>query len=179
MRTLTVLTLLAAATVAAADDKGTVVELAGLKSTTPADWKVAEKPGAMRQNQFVLAKADGDTEDAELSVFVTPGQGGGIAANLDRQRAKFKPADGKDKVGETLDDKYKVGTHAGSYLDLKGTFLKKPFPMAQTGTPTPGYRMLYVIFPDDKNLNSVWLLGPEKTVEKHKKAFDEWVKNFK
>ena len=26
---------------------------------------------------------------------------------------------------------------------------------------------------------SLWLRGPAKTVEKHKKAFDEWVKNFK
>ena len=31
----------------------------------------------------------------------------------------------------------------------------------------------------DGAVASLWLRGPEKTVEKHKKAFDEWVKAFK
>ena len=45
------------------------------------------------------------------------------------------------------------------------------------------YRQIYVIFEVAEGngtvLYSMTLLGPTKTIEKHKKAFDEWLKNFK
>jgi hypothetical protein len=52
--------------------------------------------------------------------------------------------------------------------------------MAEKFTPVPGQRQLYVLF-DSKEGDSYYLvlLGPEKTVAKHKKAFEEWLKNFK
>ncbi len=160
------------------DKKGTVVEWAGLKSTAPGDWKEEQPSSNLRQGQFRLAKAEGDKDDAEVAIFLSPG-GGGVEANLKRQFDKFQVPAGKDKV-DSKQEKLKLGTHEAVYLDLTGTYLKKAFPMAKEGTPTPGYRMLYVIFETkDGAVASLWLLGPEKTVEKHKKAFDEWVKNFK
>ena len=179
MRSLSAVAALAlAATLSAADDKGTPVELAGLTSTAPAAWKAPAKMGEMRLAQFVVPKAEGDKEDADVSVFLTPA-GGGVDANLKRQVARFQPADGKDKVGEKQ-DKIKVGPYDAVYQDVTGTFLKKPFPMAEKGTPVANYRQLYVIFETkDRAVASVWLRGPEKTVEANKKAFDEWVKNFK
>lgn len=163
-----------------ADDakKGTTVEWAGLKSTTPADWKREEPASRLRQDQFKLPKAEGDKDDAEVAVFYSPG-GGGVDANLKRQIAAFQPAEGKDKVGEKQ-EKIKVGPNDAVYQTVTGTFIKKPFPMAEKGTPMPGYKQLYVIFETkDGAVASLWLRGPEKTVDKHKKAFDEWVKNFK
>lgn len=166
--------------VAADEKKGTVVELAGMKSTAPADWKEEAPSNSMRQTQFKLPKADGDKEDAELAVFFFKGGGSGsVEANLKRQTAKFTPAEGKQAVEETVDKKFKVGSIDAVYQDVKGTFIKKPFPMAQTGTPMKGYRQLYVIFETKDGQYYMTLLGPEKTVEKHKKAFDEFLKNFK
>ena len=82
-------------------------------------------------------------------------------------------------------EKIKIGPHDAMYQDIQGTFLKKfpPFdPNAKT-TKVPDYRQLYVIFEAKENdttvLYSMTLLGPVKTIEKHKKAFDEWIKNFK
>jgi hypothetical protein len=165
-------------TAAAADEKGTTVEWAGMKSTTPGDWKREEPSSRLRQDQFRLAKAEGDKEDAEVAVFFSPG-GGGVDANLKRQIAAFQPADGKDKVGEKQ-EKIKVGAHDAVLQEVTGTYLKKPFPMAQKGTPVPGYKQLYVIFETkDGAVGSMWLRGPEKTVEKHRKEFVEWVKAFK
>ena len=162
----------------AAADKGTVVEWAAMKSTTPADWKREEPTSKLRQDQFKLPKAEGDKEDAEVAVFYSPG-GGGVEANLKRQLAVFEPAKGKDKIEETQ-EKIKVGSFDAVYQDIKGTFLKKAFPMAKESTPLAGYRQLYVIFETkDGSIASLWLRGPEKTVEKHKKGFDEWVKAFK
>jgi hypothetical protein len=162
-------------------DKGTVVEWAGMKSTTPAGWKREEPTSKLRQDQFRVPKAAGDKDDAEVVVFFLPG-GGGVEANLKRQTAAFQPPEGKAKVGEKQ-EKIKVGPHDAVYQEVAGTFLKKsggPFdPNAKT-TPVAGYKQLYVIFETkDGATASLWLRGPEKTVDQHKKEFDEWVKAFK
>lgn len=169
-----------AATLSLADDKGTVVEWAGLKSAAPGTWKEETPTSKMRLAQFKVPKAEGDPADAEVAVFVSPG-GGGVDANLKRQLAVFEPAKGKDKV-EDKTDKVKVGGYDATYQDLKGTLLKKaaPFDPNSKVTPLAGYRQLYVIFETkDGAVASLWLRGPEKTVEANKKAFEEWVKNFK
>jgi len=176
--------LIAAALVAAvacqlpAADKGVTVEWGGLKSTTPATWKEETPSSKLRQGQFRLAKAEGDKEDAEVAIFFSPG-GGGIEANIKRQFAVFEPAKGAEKL-DVKQEKIKLGTYEGMYVDIKGTFLKKAFPMAKESTPMADYRQIYVIFEDkDGAVASLWLRGPAKTVEMHKKDFDEWVKNFK
>ena len=164
----------------AEDKKGTTVEIAGMKSTAPADWKEEAPSNTMRLTQFKIPKADGDKDDAELAIFFFKGGGAGsLDANLKRQTAKFQPAEGKDKVEETVDKKAKVGSIDAVYQDVKGTFIKKAFPMAATGTPMPGYRQLYVVFETKDGQYYMTLLGSEKTVEKHKKGFDEFLKNFK
>ena len=156
------------------------VEIAGMKSKTPDSWKEERTTSDMRLAQFKLPKAEGDPEDAQVIVFYFRGGSGSAEQNLQRQRAKFKPADGKDKVEEKL-DKIKVGTHDAPYQDLTGTFLqkKRPFDPADKGVARDNYRQLYVIVLTDKGDYYPSMIGPAKTVEKHKKAFDDWLKNFK
>jgi hypothetical protein len=180
MRLILALFLFAAVTgFASAEGKGTTVELAGMKSTTPADWKEEQPTSTMRLTQFKAPKAEGDKEDAEVAVFFFKAFSGKVEDNLKRQVAKFQPAEGKDKVEETIDKKFKVGSLESTYQDVKGTFLKKAFPMAEKSTPVPGYRQIYVIFETKDGQYYVLILGPDKTVEKHKKGFDEFLKNFK
>ena len=173
-----------AAAVAAQDKKGTTVEWAGMKSTTPADWKEETPSNKMRLAQFRLAKAEGDPEDAELALFASPG-GGTIQQNLERQEKKFEVPAGKKPEDVIKTEKLKVGTHDAIYQDITGTLLKKfpPFDPNAKITRVENSRQLYVVFEgksgDSTVLYSLYLVGPAKTVEKHKKAFDEWVKAFK
>lgn len=154
------------------------VKVGALKATTPDNWKALDKPGMMRSLQFTVPKADGDKEDADISVFELKAAGT-VEQNLKRQLAKFAPAEGKDKVEEKV-EKIKVGGNDATYQDVKGTFLKKPFPMAEKATPMAGYRQLYVVWENkDGEQFYIWLLGPEKTVEANKKAFDEFLKGLK
>jgi hypothetical protein len=134
----------------------------------------------MRLAQFKLPKAEGDPEDAQLIIFYFKGGSGTAEQNLERQRAKFKPAAGKDKVAEKL-DKIKVGTHEAPYQDLSGTFLSKFPPAAPNAkvTEKTEFRQLYVPLVTDKGDYYPTLIGPAKTVEKHKKEFEEFLKNFK
>lgn len=175
MRTLAAIVFAAAAATAA---DPTPVEFAGMKSTPPKDWKEETPANTMRTHQFKLPKAEGDKEDAELALFYFKAGSGTLEANLKRQQAKFQPADGKDKIEEKV-EKTKVGTVEATYQDISGTFLKKPFPMAEKATPVPGYRQIYVVFETKDGQFYLTLLGPAKTVEARKKEFDEWLKNFK
>jgi hypothetical protein len=179
-----VVALAAAARVSPAQEKkGVVVELAGMKAATPTDWKEeAIKPGSMRMHTFKLPKAEGDPEDAELALFTFPGGAGTVEQNLKRQEAKFEPPAGKKIEDVTRVEKAKVGNLDATYQDIHGTLLRKfpPFDPNAKVTKVPDYRQLYVLFETkDGRQYYMTLLGPAKTVEKHKKAFDEWVKSFK
>jgi hypothetical protein len=171
-----------AAAAAAGGQKGTPVDLAGLKSMAPADWKEEAPSSTMRKLQFKLPKAEGDPEDAELAVFALPG-GGSVQANLERQEKKFEVPAGKKDAIKT--EKIKIGTNEAVLQDIQGTLLKKfpPFDPNAKITKVPDYRQLYAIFEakdGDRTITySMTLLGPAKTVEKHKKEFEAFLKNFK
>jgi hypothetical protein len=157
------------------DNKNKPLELAGMKSTPPADWKEETPSNAMRQAQYKLPKAEKDKDDAELALFAFPGGSGSLEANLKRQVDKFVEEGRKDKV-----EKIKVGGIEASYQDVTGTFMKKAFPMAKDFTKMENYRQLYVVFEaKDGKQYYMTLLGPKDTVEKHKKGFEEFLKNFK
>lgn len=172
--------LLAAPALSADDKKGPVVEIGGMKSAPPADWKEEAPANTMRVYQFQLPKAEGDAKDAELAIFFFRGGSGTVEQNLQRQTAKFEAAKGKDKVEQTVNKEFKVGKVPATYQDVQGTFLSKfpPFDPNAKITRMENYRQLYVVFETKDGQYYMTLLGPTKTVEKHKKNFEEWLKNF-
>ena len=177
MKTVVALSVALFLSVAAfADD----VEVGGMKSTPPKGWKEEPPANSMRLTQFKLSKAEGDDEDAELAVFHFKGGSGGVEANLERQVKKFKPTAGKDKV-EAKVEKTKVGKIDATYQDVTGVFLSKFPPFAPNAkiTEKKDYRQLYVIFTTEGGDYYMTLLGPAKTIEKHKKDFDSFLANFK
>jgi hypothetical protein len=171
---------LAAALVASAAFAGDF-ELAGMKSKTPDGWKEEKPTRAFSIGQIRLPKAEGDSEDGVLAVFYFNSGSGTVEANLKRQLNTFKPADGKAEPENTV-GKIKVGKVEATYQDVKGTYLSKdggPFdPNAKT-TEKPNFRQLYVIFTANDGEYYLKLIGPAKTVGKHKKDFEEFLKNFK
>jgi hypothetical protein len=166
----------------AQDKKGTTVELAGMKSVAPADWKEEPLPAkSMRMQQFKLPKAEGDPEDAELAIFFFRGNAGSVQDNLARQEKKFEIPAGTKPEDAIKVEKIKLGGMDAVYQDISGTYLKKsaPFDPNAKVTKQTNYRQLYVIFEAKEGQYYMTLVGPAKTIEKHKKAFEEWVKNFK
>lgn len=161
------------------DLKSMVVDIDGLKSEAPKDW-VREKPSnLLRSYQFRLPKADGDKEDADLGIL--PDVTGKDEDNIARYKKMFLPPEGK-----TLDDiskleKLKAGGAKLTFLDVQGTYLKKQRPLDPDfkAVKMPNYRMFSVLFETKENTHLIRVIGPAKTVEQHKKAFDEWLKTFK
>lgn len=101
--------------------------------------------------------------------------------NLKRWKSVFVPPAGKDIEDVAKVEKFKVGKADLTYLDIQGTFLSKnpPFdPNAKTERKAD-YRRLAVYFTCEGGPYFIHLTGPAKTVGQHKKAFDDWLKNFK
>jgi hypothetical protein len=162
------------------EKKGALVSLDGLSSRAPADWKEVEGARQFRYKEFSLPRQGDDKADAELIIFYFgEGGGGGVDANITRWKGMFEPPAGKTADDIAKKEEMKIGNVKATYLDLTGTYLFKPFPMAPRAEPRPNHRMIGVIFESPKGPYFFRLVGPEKTVTYHKKAFDEWLKNFK
>src|SRR5687768_11566515 len=86
--------LLVSASVALAG--GDTLELGALKSATPKGWKRQDPSNKLRMAQYVIPKADGDKEDAELVVFFFgKGGGGSNEDNVKRWKGQFLAPEGK------------------------------------------------------------------------------------
>jgi hypothetical protein len=165
----------------AGDDKGTVVEIDGLKSPVPASW-VAEKPTSkLRVAQFRVPRAKEDPQDAELVIFYFEGQGGGVEDNVKRWKAMFFPPRGKTIDDVSTIEKMKAGDVPVTVLDVHGTYKYKKAPIVPDNQAElrPNYRMLAAYFGSKNGPYFIRLVGPAATVEQNKKGFDAWLKNFK
>lgn len=160
---------------------GQEVDLGGLKSKTPDNWKMEKPAGNLRKFQFALPSADGDKEGAELVVFSFGGNSS-VDENIARWKAQFIAPEGKSIDDMAKVEKYKVGKAADVVcLDISGTF-KSKFPPNDPKAKEQrkeNFRRFNVIFDTDKGVFFITLTGPAKTMAKNKDAFDGWIKAFK
>jgi hypothetical protein len=163
-----------------AAESNTVV-IDGLKSTVPTGWKESPTSSPMRFKQFTLPRDKADAYDAELVIFFFgAGQGGGIEANLDRWKKMFEPPAGKTLDQSSKVDTMNVGKVKTTVLDVRGTYMYKASPMAPgPAEPRSNHRMLAVVFESPQGPYFMRFVGPERTVEKHRKDFEKWLKAFK
>jgi len=156
--------------------KGTKVTLGDISSTTPADWVPGKVSSSIRIAQFRLPKSEGDKEPAEVAIFKS---GGSVKANVQRWKDQFSPPKGKKTDDVAKVSKVKVGGQEATQLEITGTYKAPPFDPTYKGKKLEGFRMVALQFDSGDNTYQIKLLGPAKTVEKHKKAFDAWIKGFK
>jgi hypothetical protein len=153
------------------------IEVSGLKAELPATWKKIPV-GPLQFAAFTLPKAEGDKDDVKVLVYYTGEQGmGPDDQNIKRYRGMFKaPAGDNAKVEKT-----KIGGLNVTRIDVEGTYLFKARPVDPNSQveEKPDYRMIAVIAEGKKGPFYVRFIGPAKSVEKNKKDFDEWLKNFK
>lgn len=156
--------------------KGPEVQIDTFKSRIPADWKEEKPSNNLRIKQFRLPKTGDDKDDADLGISHIPGGGGSLDDNVKRWKGMFNPPEGK-KIDDVFKlDKIKVGDTAVIYVDVSGTYKGNAFEKIE---PKPNYRMLMVVFDSKNGPYYFRLVGPAKTVEAHKKGFDEWLNGLK
>jgi hypothetical protein len=100
---------------------------------------------------------------------------------LKRWKEQFIPPTGKtlDEVSKVTE--MKIGKNKAWYLDVSGTYKFKdaPFDPKAKEELRPNQRMLAIQYEGVDDPYHFKLVGPAKTIEQHKKAFDEWIGSFK
>lgn len=146
-------------------------ESAGLRFSVPSEWTRVPAASEMRQAQFRIPRAAGDSEDGELVLFhFENGQGGSVQDNLDRWLAQLKQPDGsaaKDKATTVIRP---VKTLKATSLDASGDY---------TGmgdkTAKPGWRLLGAVIEGPGGPWFFKAVGPQATIEAAKSGFDALV----
>lgn len=141
----------------------------------PTGWVEQAPSSRMRQAQYLLPRAEGDGEDAELVVFHFPGQGGSVQANIARWIGQMSRPDGSPASDDaTLSEKMVRGQKV-TLLEVDGTYKSGGMgPMTQA-VSKPGYRMQAAII---ETAGGPWffkLTGPVATVEKWSDSWAEFV----
>ncbi|MFQ5651466.1 MAG: hypothetical protein ACE5IY_16145 [bacterium] len=145
----------------------------------PAGWIEESPTSTMRKAQYRLPKAEADSEDGSVIIFYFQGQGGSVQANLERWYSQFAQPDGRP-TRETADAKTtEVNNLTQTVVDIHGTYLFRPRPMAPTATEKPNTRMLAVVIETDSGPWFVKFVGPEKTVAKWEDSFRDFLASFR
>lgn len=138
----------------------------------PAAWQKAENPSPMRKATYKIPRAQGDAEDAELSISQA---GGSVDMNVKRWVSQFETT-GPDA---TKRSERKVGDLKVTMLEVKGVFNGSGMPGGPPAAPKPNFALLGAII---ETAGSPWffkLTGPEKTVEAAKADFDRFVDSIR
>lgn len=138
----------------------------------PAGWQKVENPNPMRKATFKIPRAEGDPEDAEMSVSQA---GGTVDANVQRWAGQFE----RGKDDPVTRKQMKVGDLDVTVVELHGTFAGSGMPGAPAAGPKPNWALLGAIVETQGSLTFFKITGPEKTIQSAKPAFDKFVEGFR
>ena len=149
----------------------------------PASWTGQPVTSTMRKSQYLLPRAEGDTEDGQMVVFYFgAGQGGAVEANIDRWKGMFTTSDGKPvSDSEVKRESHDLNGLKVTTLDVTGRYAD---PMAgrpaNAGANTSTeFRMLSAIV---ETPSGPWFfkgVGPVATMKAHEENFKTFVNSIK
>jgi hypothetical protein len=157
-----------------------VTQKPGLNYQVPEGWISEEPESVMRKAQFRLPGING-YNDASMSVFVFPGTGGTVDANLQRWFGQFEQPDGSPSAEKAVIEKQIVNNLSVTVVYLTGTYLKSVTPrmMGREVEEEPESAMLAAIVETDKNPWFFKAVGPQKTIDHWRTSFNEFVRSFR
>ncbi len=159
--------------------KGTTVEMDGMKSTAPADWKETKLENTFQKHRFAI-KGKEEKDEAAVLILHLGGAGGPAKDNVERWKGFMKPPEGKN-IDDVTDVKTeKVGDAEVTIVDVKdGTYKGAP---SEKGKLRPDHRLVAVYFLRKESKDGPYFIrfyGPKATVDANKKAFDDFLMGFK
>ncbi len=156
-------------------------DLATVNYSVPDGWVKEAPTSSFRKDQFRLPRAEGDPEDAEMTIFYFgPGQGGSVEANIERWIGQFSRPDGSSARDDAQTTQRDVNGRSVTVLDVSGTYTAGGMgPMSPPGEPKPDYRALFAIIETPSGPWFFRLTGPQRTVGKWEESFDRFVDSLK
>ena len=149
-----------------------VVQSGTLTFSKPTAWKDRAPASSMRVAEFVVPRAAGDTEDADVIVYYFGGGGGSVEANLQRWATQVQSSTAP--VRTTAD----VNGLKLTSLDVSGTYVAEMRPGSTEHFSKPGYRMRATVVETPKGPYFIKLTGPARTVDAAGPAFDQFLRTL-
>lgn len=149
-----------------------------LRFEMPDGWVQESPSSSMRRAQYRLP-GEGGEDDAELAIFVFPGTGGSVQANVDRWIGQFSQPDGSSSAEKAEIDTREINGFPVTFVSLTGTYSGGGMaPMAGgSSEPQEGYKMLAAIIETPADPWFLKLTGPEATVDYWESSFAEFVES--
>jgi len=165
--------------------KKLTVDLRGreLAFEAPESWKAKNPRINFIKHELMLPKAEGDEKDARMTLSLSSGS---TQDNINRWKKQFKFPPGANPDKQFSVEKQTVDGYELSLVQIRGTFLEKmggPFAGGKT-TSRENYMMKAVII-SSKDADArtpkcfIKLVGSEKTIKQHTKAYAAMVKSLK
>jgi hypothetical protein len=145
----------------------------------PDGWVTETPSSSMRVGQYKLPKAEGDKEDASLVVYYFGAtQGGSPQANIDRWIGQMQQPDGSDSKSKAKTDSLTINGLKVNTVDVTGTYTAEMAPGSKTFHNDANYRLRAAVVETAKGNYFVKLAGPEKTVARWDKEYNDYLKSF-
>lgn len=152
------------------DDAGGEVRAEGLTFVAPKGWGRKQPQSNLILAEFVLPRAQGDSQDGRLTLSTA---GGSVEANINRWYGQFG-----GRPEKANQEKFDVNGLSVTFIDLTGEFDDKKGPFAP-GVKRPDYRMIGAIIPFGDQSHFVKAVGPKKTMESHAEAIKTFIRSVK
>jgi hypothetical protein len=135
-----------------------------LTFTPPAAWHARQPASSMRVAEFVVPKAPGDSEDAEVVIYYFGGGGGTVEANIDRWIGQMQQPDGSASKDKSRRGSQTINGLKVSTVDVSGTYVAEVRPGASERLNKPDFRLRAAVVETPKGAYYVKMTGPSKTV---------------
>ena len=160
-----------AAASAPLENDGTL-EIGSIHWTVPKSWD-RKSPGMMVTDEYSLARAEGDAENARFTVSQAKGS---LEANIDRWKNKQF-----SKLDKQYQDSFDVSGCKVTLVDFTGTYVGMQMPGAAPPTSHTDYRMLGAIVevPKESDMLFIKCYGPAKTIAAHADEIKGFIRSMK
>ena len=148
----------------AASGFGQSAPAGSLTYNAPEAWHARPASSSMRVAEFVVPKAPGDPEDAEVIIYYFGGQGGSVDANVDRWIGQMQQPDGTPSKDRATRTSSTVNGLKVSGVDLTGTFVAEMRPGATEHFNKPDFRLRAAVVETPRGPYYIKMTGPAKTV---------------
>jgi hypothetical protein len=146
--------------------------------SAPDGWEKETPSSRMRKAQYKLPGQDG-AADAEMAVFVFPGSGGAVSANIDRWIGQFKQPDGSSSKDKASIDEKVINGLKMTTVSLTGTYMKSATMMGGDVEELKDYALLAVIVETESDPWFFKTTGPEETINYWQDSFNDFLQSIK
>ncbi len=158
----------------AAQTKGTQFSALGYSAPVPGSWQSQPPASQFRLAQYRIAGTAGDAE--AVVFFFGKGQGGSVAANIERWTSQFTTPDGKPVAPKT--QVLSANGMPVTVVELNGNYARGMGSGPQ-GDARPNQTLLVAVIEAPEGNLTLQLYGPRATVDAHRKGFEAMWRGMK